>query len=291
MRIILFILLLANPIFAQYNSIPGRVAISSDGNDVDCDDISATPMSLALMFKSGNASKLVYYGYNDHIWSTGQEEVGGQLCSGNREEKMRVAAEDTASLFGGFNMSAFHSAIADWPDVSALTAAINASTASDHLYIIAAGPVEVIGEALEASNSGARQYVTVISHSNFNNTHGESAHGGQWNFSELNTVLGANIDAIPDQNTLLVRNQSFYNWLNGHSDPRLDWLWDQHVVSGLGTCCDLFDPSDAGMMYYLITGDEAADVDKVRTMLEQADPTNAKRRYGGRTRPVGKVRM
>ena len=176
----------------------GRIAISSDGNDHDCDDITATPMSLALLAKSGNASRLVYYGHSDHIWSTGTD---GACGGGNREEEMRISSEETARLWGGFNLGVFinakaHTAAA----VSALTNQINVSSASNPLWIIGAGPMEVIGRALAASDPTKRQYVFVISHSEWNDYHAEQPGHGTWNFQELKSVLGANIKSIADQN-------------------------------------------------------------------------------------------
>ena len=185
---------------------PGRIAISADGNDHDCDDITATAMSIALLAKTGNASRLVYYGHSDHIWSTG---VDGLCKGGNREEEMRISAEETAKKWGGFNLGAFINARAQTASaVSALTNQINASSASNPLWIVGAGPMEVIGRALQASDSSKRQYVTVVSHSEWNDYHAEEPGHGSWNFDELKSVLGANIQHLIDQNAGLELNES-----------------------------------------------------------------------------------
>src|SRR5262245_53370885 len=55
---------------ASAATVPGRIAISSDGNKHDCDDLFATAVSVAVLAKSGNAAKLRYYGHSDHIWAT-----------------------------------------------------------------------------------------------------------------------------------------------------------------------------------------------------------------------------
>ena len=61
---------------------------------------------------------------------------------------MRISSEETAKKWGGFNLGAFINAKAQTASaVSALTNQINASSASNPLWIIGAGPMEVIGRA------------------------------------------------------------------------------------------------------------------------------------------------
>ncbi|HET9785923.1 MAG TPA: serine hydrolase domain-containing protein, partial [Pyrinomonadaceae bacterium] len=226
-----------------------RIAISADGNDHDCDDITATAMSLALLAKTGNASRLVYYGHSDHIWSTG---LDGACNGGNREEEMRISSEETAKQWGGFNLGVFINARAQTSSaVSALASQFNASSASSPLWIIGAGPMEVIGRALEISDPSKRQFVTVVSHSEWNNNHAEEPGHGSWDFLELNSVLGAKIQSIVDQNAGLEVHESNYSWLQQSSDSRLNWIWQRHLKSGLSP---EFDPSDSGMIYWLVTG-------------------------------------
>lgn len=247
-----------------------RIAVSSDGNDHDCDDLTATAMTIALLAKTGNAGKLVYYGHSDHIWSTGMD---GACNGGDREEEMRISAADTANLWGGFNLSNFYNAKAQTTAaVSALAAQINQSSATNYLWIIGAGPMEVIGQALNASDPAKRQYVTVISHSTWNDEHAEQPGHGTWNFNELGSVLGANLLHIIDQNAGLRTHESSYSWLQQSGDPKLHWLWQRHLASGLSPD---FDPSDAGMIYFLLTGgtnggDQNATPDKLRIMLGAA---------------------
>ena len=53
--------------FCQYD-FKGRIAVSSDGNYHDRDDICATAVTIAIFTSAGVAGKLVYYGHSDHIW-------------------------------------------------------------------------------------------------------------------------------------------------------------------------------------------------------------------------------
>jgi CubicO group peptidase (beta-lactamase class C family) len=246
---------------------PARIAVSVDGNDHDCDDYTATPMSLAILAKTGNASKVVLYAYSDHIWSTATD---GSCNGGNREEEMRISAEGTATRWGGFAPGIFYNARQQTAaTVAALTAQINQSSAASPLWIIGAGPMEVIGRAVSASDPASRPYVTLVSHSQWNDEHAEQ-HGGGWTFNEIGG-LGVNLHHITDQNPGLVTDPSQYFWLRDSSDPKLRWLWDRHVASGL----PYFDPSDAGMLYWFATGaqsggDENATPDKLRNLFGAA---------------------
>ncbi len=287
------------------NTIQGRIAISSDGNEHDCDDITATALSIALLATSGNASKLVYYGHSDHIWSTGLH--GGPCAGGNRETEMEISSLGTARLWGGFNEGVFINAKANTTAaVAALAAQINASSASDPLWIVAAGPMQVTGMALAASDPSRRQYVTVLSHSQWNNTHAktpstnenEHSHTGfspLWVFSELGSVLGARLVQITDQNPGLQKPQSEFYWLRDSTDHRLKHLWDRHVVSGTNGNAQGFDCSDAGMIYWLITGgsnggDQHATPAKLRAVFENtasAPAPNATLTFSLVTAPQG----
>src|SRR6185503_1608693 len=135
---------------------------SSDGNYHDLDDILASAVTVAILAKTGNAAKLTHYDYADHIWAT----------DATREEKMRVSTVETARRFGGFDLSRFFNAKQNpAAAVAHMASEINASTSTSPLWIIAAGPMETVGEALAASDPAKHQYVHLISHSTWNDDH------------------------------------------------------------------------------------------------------------------------
>lgn len=258
---------------AQFPTIPGRIAISSDGNDHDCDDITATAMTIALLARTSNASKLVYYGHSDHHWSSNLSEVCGTIT--DREAEMAISSHDTAELWGAFDLNVFINAKANTAAAIAnLVTQINASSAGNPLWIIAAGPMDVIGQALAVAGAN-KDHVTVISHSTWNDNHSDNpeandtAHTG-WTWAEMQSANSTvTFTHIADQNPGLNVTESNYFWLRDSYDPRLRWIWDRHVQGGEAS----FDPSDAGMLYWLITGgggagDEGATPRKVRFILE-----------------------
>lgn len=176
--------------------MPGRIAVSSDGNYHDEDDILASAVTVAMLAKTHHANQLVYYGHSDHVWNT----------STSREEKMRVSTVETAKMWGGFTLGNFYNAKQQTSQaVSRLASEVNASSATNPLWIIAAGPMEMVGRALAASNSSKHQYVHAISHSSWNENYSDSPGSGEshagWTWSEMKSSFpNVSYHDIKDQN-------------------------------------------------------------------------------------------
>jgi hypothetical protein len=274
-------------------AVTGRIAYGCDGNLHDSDDILASALTLALLSKNGLAGQLAHYHYNGHFWGDSSLEVVP-----NQEARMTVSSLATPNFWSGFNMANFFDARAQTATViSHLTGLINASTASDPLWLIAAGPMEIIGRAVNASNPSARQHVYLISHSaGFNDFHAQDAIDTQevgweqlqgWTYPEV-VALGVNGIHIANQNNVLNAPHSEYFWLRDSPDVALRWVWARSqdpapaefssYGPGSGYIWQpvVFDASDAGMVYWLITGginggDEAGSPAKLQANLTLAD--------------------
>ncbi len=261
---------------AEAAPVFGRIAISSDGNQHDCDDIAASAVTIEMLAETGNASKLVYAGHSDHIWSSG----GASWCKGgsaSREQKMKDSFVGTAERYGGFNMSVFVNAKQNTnAAVDKLTAAINASTSDNPLSIVAAGPMEVIGRSLAKAASSKRRYVTIISHSSWNEGHAdkpagkESKHTG-WTLSEIrNMGSPPAVKDLPDQNSGLNASFSTFHQWRDSSDSRLRWLWQRIQMQNRDI--NFADMSDAGMVHWLVagrrSGDEKASASEIKALLD-----------------------
>lgn len=246
-----------------------RFALCNDGNFHDRDDICALPMELALLSAAGQAGSVVHVEYSNHFWKSDSAQAAAMQQS---------ATVNTANTWGGFHTSVFFDAHSgnnvNLAAVDHLTTAINQSSASSPLTVMAGGPMETIGMALAASRASARPYVTIISHSTWNDNHAgnvgpsEGLTGTTYNWSQLGT-MGANLVHIKDQNATINGTYAEYSWLNGSGNARLQWLWDRGQAAGKST----FDCSDAGMIYYALTGDANASPAKVRTFLTAPSPT------------------
>ena len=266
--------------------VPGRIAVSSDGNYHDLDDILASSVTLAILAKTGNAAKLVHYDYASHLWATDTA----------REEKMRVSTVETARMWGGFDLSRFvnarqSSAVA----VNQLAAQINASSSASPLWIIVGGPMEVAGRALAASDPAKHQYVRLVSHSSWNDSHSTAggsespSHTCCYTWTSMRSAFpAASYHHIVDQNAGLDRAYSESTWMRDSTDAKLRWLW----CRGQGTTCPefsgfaagagktTFDESDAGMAYWLVTGGHQNGKDSVSQGDQNATPEKLRVLFG-----------
>ncbi len=266
----------------NYYEGKGRIALSSDGNMHDNDDMLATKMTLMILAKAGLQSKTTLYTYADHVWGSESNDL----------EIMRESAETTGEKFG-FSKCRFMAAVED-PEAAynAMCSEIAKSTARNPLFIIAAGPMQVVGEGLARADKKSPKslnYVTIISHSRWNEMHSdiqdtkpphgpETPHSG-WTWPEMKEAFGdrVNFNAISDQNasgtgSAVYRNKDKFSapswdswqWMADHKDPNIRW-----VRNNKGIKCGP-DYSDAGMAYYLcadldgVRGDEFGNPEKLR---------------------------
>jgi hypothetical protein len=242
----------------------GRIAYSSDGNHNDPDDWAASPMALAIFAEFGAADHLVHFDYNCILPQTDPE------WEAIHKECVLGAAERY-----GYDLSVFHDCRDDLDAaVASIAAAINTSSADDPLYFVIAGPMEVPYLGIEKSDPARRKYVYCISHSQWND-----GFARRYTFTHTKRSViptGVNWVQIRDQNRLLSRArygqpaqpQEFapYFWMRDSDDPRVRFLWERMQVSTRP------DPSDAGMAYFLMTGDEEADPAKLERLLDKNSP-------------------
>ncbi len=271
---------------SDYYMGKGRIALSSDGNMHDNDDQLSTKMSLMILAKAGLQYKTTLYTYADHIWGSEDNDL----------EVMRRSAEETGARFG-FTSCKFVPAVERAESAySSMAKEIRMSSAENPLFIIAGGPMHVIGTALERANKKspeALEFVTVISHSTWNNSHsdnytkkkgkraGEEPHFG-WTWEELKDAFGdrVNFKRISDQNGRGVGADVYKNrdkfsapswdkwdWMAKHADKNVQWVRDN-----TGIKCGP-DYPDAGMAYYLVAdldgkrGDEFGNPEKLRRWI------------------------
>ena len=243
----------------------GRIIISSDGNEHDHDDWSATSLSLALLAARGLQDKLVVYTFSNHLWGSNHDHPDAL-------EEMRISAIEGGRRFG-FHKTRFIEAVT-YPDsaVSAIVSEINKSTTKDPLTIIEAGPMELVGRALSAADETKLKHVRLISHSRWNDNHAsrparkwEDHDGWTWEQIEASfTPKGLTCDHIRDQNggqdyTGMRAPFAAYEWLKDdnlqsytmYQNGNQEWL-----IGRIEKCRKQgeYDPSDAGMIVYLLTG-------------------------------------
>lgn len=244
-----------------------RIAISSDGNpDADADDVGATPFTLAVLAKAGLQDNLVHYDFNNFL------------------DYKRIDADDNRMWLGamggqarwGFDADQFYDAAID-PDaaVAHLASEIGKSTEEDPLYLIAAGPMELIYRALEAADSSGRKYVIIVSHHNYNEYFKPRLWHRNWN-DVKKLVPDIGYLRIKDQNGnkgsgLKGAANSDFDWLKKHNDPNLKWVY-KRIAAGKP------DVSDTGMLTWLIGisgDDEVVTIPEMRAWFgDDSIPSN-----------------
>lgn len=249
---VLLIVLFLSPI-AHSQTIsppPGRIAIVADGNSPDPDDLGGTAVSIALLRAAGLEDRLVHYSHSCDL--VGDHRITAKP-ERERHHLMQLSCDVTARRWGGFDNLVFYDAL--WQKkqtLKDLTAAINASTAEDPLWIIEAGEPDIIGMALKKSSKKKHPFVKVVTHHPANDNAGDF-----YSWQEI-IDFGVEEVRIPDQNTHLKVALEKWDWAKNHPDPRMQWIWTIGKIAEVDNIVKFqkgkWDCSDAGMVLYWITG-------------------------------------
>jgi hypothetical protein len=239
----------------------GRIAYSADGNHNDPDDWIASPVALAIFAECGQKDRLVHFDYNCILPETNLEW-----------EKIHAESVLGAVKHYGYSEKVFFDCRKNLDGALAnLAKAIDESSAENPLYFIVAGPMEAPYLAIQKSRPEKRPFVYCISHSRWND-----GFASRYNFRHTKrSVIEQDVNwvQIADQNRLLSLSpygkpgpaESFasYHWMRDSADAKVRFLWERMQVSTRP------DPSDAGMAYFLMTGDEQADPAKLKRLLDE----------------------
>ncbi len=129
--------------------------------------------------------------------------------------------------------------------------------------------MEVPYLGIQKSDPANRQFVYCISHSRWND-----GFASQYKFSYTKrSVIEQDVHwvQIQDQNRRLSfgrygqpstpKEFAPYFWMRNSHDAKVHWLWERMLVSTRP------DPSDAGMTWFLVTGDEECDPTKLKRLI------------------------
>jgi predicted amidohydrolase len=238
----------------------GRIAYSADGNHNDPDDWAASPVALAIFAEAGLKDRLVHFDYNCILPETNPEW-----------EKTHAESVLGAANRYGYQPAAFFDCRKNLEQaVASLAKEIDASSAENPLYFIVAGPMEMPYLGIQRSRPEKRMFVYCISHSRWND-----GYASKYKFTHTKRSvidLGVNWVQIRDQNPLLstspygqpAKPETWqpWHWMRDSADAEVRFLWERMQVSTRP------DPSDAGMAFFLVTGDEEADPAKLQRLLD-----------------------
>ncbi|WP_442508687.1 hypothetical protein SH528x_000215 [Novipirellula sp. SH528] len=229
----------------------GRIAIIADGNSPDPDDIGATAVIFGLLKASGLNDRVVHLSHSCDLKPTARIAAEDEL---RRQKVLHQICKDGVDQFGPFAKLAgyFNCRTDQQAAVDDLREAINESSADDPLWIIEAGEPDIIGFALKASDARRRKHVHVVSHHPANDNSGD--------FFSWQQILdfGVTEHQIGDQNVGLKTAISPWDWAKEHPNRSLQWIWRQLAYAEQDGVVKFqtnhFDCSDAGMVYWWITG-------------------------------------
>ncbi|AWB65663.1 hypothetical protein C2869_04070 [Saccharobesus litoralis] len=162
------------------------------------------------------------------------------------------------------------------------------STQANPLYFIHMGPPEffyrVVEKVVQAGKTESLNHVYIISHSGYNDTHlrrgdpkydkNPVADNQKHHTLQQAIALSGNrlkYKRIRDQNgewdpNLLwnsKHNWQVWQWMKSHEDQTIGWIYERmkRHPDNVADC------SDAGMLYYLFTGDEYGSPEKFKQFL------------------------
>lgn len=134
--------------------------------------------------------------------------------------------------------------------------------------------MDIFKSAAELSADSKIKYVTLVNHSNSNCCAADNGAAKTYVISR-----GADWVDIPDQNgghsaTEGFKTQDMSYWTFIKKYPHGSWLYDRiDIVDDTDRCGETGDASDAGMMFYLLTGDKKGNVLKLQEWLDRLPQT------------------
>ncbi|SDW84953.1 hypothetical protein SAMN05444411_102305 [Lutibacter oricola] len=255
-----------------------RIACSADGNAqpdleytgkynyADPDDWGATPAALAILAKRKLQSKLVHYSYNNFMPSPPHTTVRNYMKEG----------VDGSIKRWNFDKNIFFDVGTHKKEaIKHLKIELAKSTAKNPLFFINMGPSEFLYQAVQLvmaeGEKEALSHVYILSHSNYNDNH--LRRPNHHTIDEVIKLSGdrLNFKRIKDQNKKSLPNEgwssyhdwSVWNWLRDHKNKDIAWIWKCMKKHNEKRA----DISDAGLIYYLLTGDEDGNPAKFQAFL------------------------
>ncbi|MEO1508158.1 MAG: hypothetical protein AAFU84_10960 [Cyanobacteria bacterium J06633_23] len=231
-----------------------------DGNNNDLDDIAALPMAASIAKSAGLEKKISFF-YGNNL---------SEPSDGKRVKAMRESAAFAEKL--GIDTHSYQDGIQ-----KTTNELVKILDSGKKVLAIEGGPMEAIYRAIAQTSPKNRDNITLISHGTWNEVRdvGTRPGGGKprtWDdlrrdFPEVERI------EIRDQNNGSNNNKGFnsfkWNWLDNTKNPVLQEARDKMKNAG----AKVNDPSDAGMLFYAITGKEAANPDQAKAFFDQNPPT------------------
>ncbi|WP_272063403.1 CAP domain-containing protein [Oscillatoria sp. CS-180] len=225
-----------------------------DGNNNDRDDIAALPMAAAITYAAGFQDKSTFF-YSNNL---------GEPSLPMREEMMQESAAFAEKL--GIQTYDYQE------DADNATAElVKILNSGKKVLAIEGGPMEAIYRALDQVDADKHENITLLSHSSWNENRNIANKPGvedvrTWDDLK-NDFPDVTLVEIRDQNGSGDKgfNSSKWTWLDNTSDPLLQEVRD--LMKNAANKVN--DPSDSGMHFYALTGNESADPLDAKAFFEE----------------------
>jgi len=248
------------------NRFAGRIALSHDGNFNDEDDWGAFPVAIAILHAAGVRDNLVHIDYNNIL----------QANDARFEEEMTTSVQGAAEKYGIPSSLLFNCRTNLDGAINSIKNAVNASSRKNPLYYLLAGPMDVPYRGILAADPLKRQYVYCISHSSWNDGYGKRRIEGRNKRDVISLgikwiqVKPGHLLAYPG--TAATKSTpaqwALFHWMRDSGDERLRWIFTRLEAEER---CDV---SDATMTYFLVTGDEQCNPEKLAALLDKKQKPN-----------------
>ena len=225
-----------------------------DGDAVDKDDVAALPLAAALLNSAGFADQSAIF-YNNNLAAPGASLQVQQMRNSAAfvEAKLGIATYDYEA-----------------DEAAAIDALVDILDSGKKVLILEGGPMEATYRALAQTSPANRANITQVSHGRFNEVTGPLT----WDDIARDFPQVTQIE-IADQNGQTNSDgfkNSQWNWLNSTSDPLLQGVREQmNQVNNQNQKQN--DPSDAGMQFYALTGNEFGTPLDAQAFFEEYPPS------------------
>ncbi len=272
-----FIFFTVFPSWTSAQDIPysgERIVVVTDGNEHGNGDWAATPLTLAVLAAKEIQDQVMVYAFSSHTWGSNKTHLGA-------DAQMRESAFLGARNFG-FKKTKFIEAV-NAPNyaIIEITLQINKSSTKNPLIILASGPMDIIGTALQEADSTKLKHVRIISHSIWDQQHSDSPEEGEehkgWTWEKLRESFSGNglkLIGLPEVGEGSFKAPlSSYSWLTDSSkkEPKpfekgtWQWLFSRIEAAKSG---EEVNPSDVRLILYLLTGKSHTGIPDLRELLE-----------------------
>lgn len=238
-----------------------HIIFSYDGNEGDPDDIAAMPIVALMAEATGTADKTSFYYGNAQVF-------------GNPINDLLPDLEKAAEFSRGLGIDSY----SYQEDVDGTIARlVNQLNSGQKVLFIEGGRLDAIYEAFKSVDPALHKNVTMLSHSIWNEN------GGFPTWTDMQVEYpDVTYVRITDQNNGPYNTKGFRNlnwdWMDESNDPDVQ---EARALMELVPWYKLNDPSDAGMFYYALTGDETGGALDVKAMIENPET------YGTPSPPSG----